>query len=54
MEVREWPRGLREVGILPKLPIIFIITGGTLLGTARYRDKSKTNPREPTKIYGFI
>ena len=34
MEVKEWPRGLREVGTLPKLPTNFRITGGTLLGTA--------------------
>ena len=45
MEFWEWPRRLKEVGTLLKLPIIFRITGGTLLGTARYRDKSKTNPR---------
>ena len=44
-EVWKWPRGFREVGTLLKLPINFRITGGTLLGTARYRDKSKINPR---------
>ena len=34
MEFRRRPRRLKEAGSLPKLPIIFRITGGTLLGTA--------------------
>ena len=45
MEFWKWPRRLKEAGTLPKWPIIFRITGGTLLGTARYSDKSKINPR---------
>ena len=43
MEFWEWPRRFREGGTLLKLPINFRITGGTLLGTARYRETQTPN-----------
>ena len=43
MEFWKRPRRLKEGGTLPKLPIIFIITGGTLLGTARYKETQTPN-----------